>query len=115
MAWLFVALILVIIGAALRRGWERRSPTTGGVQRFAGAWHLRLTAESAALISRYLTGTRWWRRGGIAAGIAAGAGAGVAWSSGILSVLLAGLVGGVVVVESVFNYPGLGKLMLESV
>jgi len=96
MAWLFVALILVIIGAALRRGWARRSPTTGGVQRFAGAWHLRLTAESAAVVSRYLTGTRWWRRGGIAAGIAAGAGAGVAWSSGILSVLLAGLVGGVV-------------------
>jgi len=96
MAWLPVALLLVVIGAALRRGWARRSPTTGGVERFAKAWHLRLTGETAAVISNYLTGTRRWRRGGAAAGVAAGAGAGVAWSSGILSVLLAGLVGGVV-------------------
>lgn len=96
MAWIPIALILVIIGAALRRGWVHRSPTTGGVERFAKAWHLRLTAETAAVISSYLTGTRRWRRGGAAAGIAAGAGAGVAWSSGTLSVVLAGLVGGVV-------------------
>ena len=96
MAWLSVALILVIIGAALRRGWARRSPTTGSVERFAKAWHLRLTAETATVISNYLTGTRRWRRGGAAAGIASGAGAGLIWSSGTLSVLLAGLVGGVV-------------------
>jgi len=33
----------------------------------------------------------------------------------IASINVAWLLGGVVVVESVFNYPGLGKLMLDSV
>lgn len=33
----------------------------------------------------------------------------------VISINVAWLLGGVVVVESVFNYPGLGKLMIESV